>query len=52
MESVVLCAGLLPYACYLVRVSATNPVGRGDPSAILNIMTDTGGDLSLILHNM
>ena len=38
-----LCAGLLPYACYLVRVSATSPAGRGDPSTILYIMTEAGG---------
>jgi hypothetical protein len=34
--------GLLPYACYLVRVSATSPAGRGEPSPILYIMTYFG----------
>ncbi|CAI8013798.1 Receptor-type tyrosine-protein phosphatase delta [Geodia barretti] len=33
---------LLPYACYLVKVSATSPAGRGEPSSILYIMTYAG----------
>ena len=37
------CTGLLPYAPYLVRVSASNPAGCGDPSVIIYIMTQPGG---------
>ena len=36
-------SGLLPYAPYQVRVSATSPAGRGDTSPHVSFTTDTGG---------
>ena len=44
------CTGLLPYAPYLVRVSASNPAGCGDPSVIIYIMTQPGGTHTHIHH--